>query len=76
MIGHVPGQPLVVLGAFATGGPNQQIIEECDNMGVNMQAAIGHMGRVNAASTSFEWTAPSDGNGTVDFRLAHALEVA
>ena len=76
VIGHVPGQPLVVLGAFATapGGSNQQIIEECDNMGVNMQAAIGHMSRVNAASTTFSWTAPSDADGTVDFRLAHALQ--
>ena len=68
VIGHVPGQPLVVLGAFATGGLNQQIIEECDNMGVNMQAAIGHMGRVNAMSTTFSWTAPSDADGMVDFR--------
>ena len=74
VIGHVPGQPLVVLGAFATGGSNQQIIEECDNVGVNMQAAIGHMGQVNAASTTFSWTAPSDADGMVDFRLAHALQ--
>lgn len=73
MIGHVPGQPLVVLGTFATGGPNQQIIEECDTMGANMQAAIGHLNRINAASTTFLWTAPSDADGTVDFRytLAH-----
>ena len=68
VIGHVPGQPLMVLGAFSTGGANQQVIEECDNMGVNMQAAIGHMNRVNAASTTFSWTAPSDADGTVDFR--------
>lgn len=68
MIGHVPGQRLMVLGTFATGGPNQQVIEECDNVGVNMQAAIGHMDRVNAASTSFSWTAPSDADGMVDFR--------
>ena len=68
VIGHVPGQQLMVLGTFIAGGPNQQIIEECDNMGVNMQAAIGHMGRVGATSTSFFWIAPSDADGTVDFR--------
>ena len=45
-------------------------------MGVNMQAAIGHSaaGRVDAASTTFSWTAPSDADGMVDFRLAHALQ--
>ena len=68
MIGHVPGQPLMVRGAFSTDGPNQQIVEGCDTVGANMQAAIGHSGRVNAASTSFLWTAPSDADGTVDFR--------
>ena len=68
VIGHVPGQPLMVLGAFSTGGANQQVIEECDTVGANMQAAIGHSGRVNAASTTFSWTAPSDADGTVDFR--------
>ena len=68
VIGHIPGQPLMVLGAFTTGGPNQQVIEECDNAGVNMQAAIGHSGRVGATSTTFSWRAPSDADGTVDFR--------
>ena len=68
MIAHVPDQPLMVLGAFTTGGPNQQIIEECDNAGVNMQAAIGHSGRVGATSTTFSWRAPSDADGMVDFR--------
>ena len=68
MIAHVPGQPLMLLGQFATSGENQQVID-CDTaMGVNTQAAIGHMGRVGAASTAFTWTAPSDSNGMVDFR--------
>jgi hypothetical protein len=58
----------MVLGTFATGGDNQQIIEECDTVGANMQAAIGHSGQVNAASTTFSWTAPSEADGTVDFR--------
>ena len=68
VIGHVPGERLMVLGTFATDGANQQVIEECDTVGANMQAAIGHSGRVGAASTSFSWTAPSDADGTVDFR--------
>ena len=71
MIARVPGPgQLAVLGAFATGGANQQIIEECDNAGVNMnmQAAIGHSGVINAMSRDFSWTAPSDADGTVDFR--------
>ena len=68
MIGHVPSDRLMVLGAFATDGANQQVIEECDTVGANMQAAIGHMNQVNAASTTFSWTAPSEADGTVDFR--------
>ena len=67
MIAHVPGQPLMLLGQFATGGPNQQVIN-CDTVGVNSQASIGHNGQINAASTTFSWTAPSDSDGTVDFR--------
>ena len=74
VVGHVPGQRLMVLGTLVTGGPNQQIIAECDTVGANTQAAIGHMNRVNAALTSFFWTAPSDADGMVDFRLAHALQ--
>ena len=68
VIGHVPGEPLMVLGAFATVGTNLQVIEECDTVGANMRAAIGHMGRVGATSTFFSWIAPSDADGTVDFR--------
>ena len=68
VIAHVPGQPLMLIGQFANVSENQQIID-CDTaLGVNTQAAIGHMDRVNDTSTNFTWTAPSDSNGTVDFR--------
>ena len=68
VIAHVPGQRLMLLGGFTTGGPNQQIIEECDTVGANTQAAIGHMNRIDATSTTFSWAAPSGQDGTVDFR--------
>ena len=68
VIAHVPGQPLMLLGAFTTEAGNQQVIEECDTVGANMQAAIGHSQRLSVTSTTFSWTAPSDGDGMVNFR--------
>ena len=68
VIAHVPGQPLMLLGAFTAEAGNQQVIEECDTVGANMQAAIGHSQNMRDTSTTFSWTAPSDVDGTVDFR--------
>ena len=69
VIAHVPSQAGMLLGQFTPQNSNQQTLN-CDSVGANTQATVAHSnsGRTTFSTMSFIWTAPTDSDGTVDFR--------
>lgn len=70
MIAHAPGEEDVLLGRFLPQDLHQQTLN-CDPVGLNNEASIGHNNqdpRQNFQSVEMLWQAPSDSNGVVDFR--------
>ena len=70
VIAHVPGDEDVLLGQFLPQDLHQLTLN-CDPMGVNNAAAIGHDNqdpRLDFQSVEMVWQAPSDANGVVHFR--------
>ena len=67
VIAHVPGQNDTLLGQFIPQNANQQTLN-CS--GLNPEATIAHNNpaRTDFQSMQFMWQAPTDANGTVDFR--------
>ena len=69
VIAHVPGQDQMLLGAFdvSQSGSTQQTLD-CDSVGANNAAAVGHNPAQDFTSVDFMWQAPSDADGMVNFR--------
>ena len=68
IIAHVPSQTGMLLGQFIPQS-NQQTLN-CDSAGVSTQATVAHSnsGRTTFSIMDFIWIAPTDSDGTVDFR--------
>ena len=59
----------MLLGAFTPQNVNQQTLN-CDGVGAATTATVAHSNdaRTQFSSMTFMWQAPSDSDGTVDFR--------
>lgn len=70
MIAHVPGKNNTLLGSFIPQNSSQQTLS-CDELSVNNRSSIGHSNAgptVDFRTMELMWQAPSQDNGTVDFR--------
>ena len=70
---YIPGKEDVLLGQFLPQDLHQTTLN-CDLMGVNNAAAIGHNNQdptLEFESVEMVWQAPSDANGVVDFRYLY-----
>ena len=74
VIAHVPGMNQMLLGRFISQNSNQRILN-CDAVGASTQATVAHSNgaRTNFQSMTFMWEAPSDSDGTVDFRYIKSI---
>ena len=71
VIAHVPSMNQMLLGRFIP--QNQQKTLDCDRVGASMEATVAHSNSARRKSVTFVWEAPSDSNGTVDFRYKSIL---